>query len=526
MEEYAATIVQVEFFEPKTGFAVLQVDSEGARYRMVGEVALPVEGGEVSAMGEFGTDPKFGHCLIAAGPIVTDELDKSLAGAGVGPEKRREIAEDDSKSFNPFSAGLGGKQAVEVAQRMGKDFSEMVRSIIVVIMHDESGRYGVPERKLLEAVRLCVDVDVNTFQTAMQELYAEGEVVLTTTGFVVLGEEDKKAEEIADSIPPVAGYPRVDEGQFRMLDEIHGAIDSDLTEGERKAVLWALNHKCGVIDISSPARADKIAASVEKSLAAMNIDAKDDLIIYRDMDLVDAMHVHEKAMVDSGRMPSLKVTPKIETPIDEAMMVLGRLDHRLEVTCQTTVNPEEDKFRHEGSEDRSVWACRGDTDDDSLGALLSHHKAVGAQGCQVLTPDEGGNLGSLSLSALLSETFTTGVPLYGVYKHGDKVVAGSGAVEEVHPGSRPQGYGWAITVKQGIAAETQWPCVVLVVDEENTRKCNWRMLYAAMSMAREQFVVIGAGRSMSSLLKKPGRELRNEALYARLKMPSAEKVEA
>ena len=331
---YIIKLKKVEWQEPSTGFVIGVAVVDGSEFRIVGEFSNPVVNNHYSVEGYFAHHDHFGHAFIAGDISVSDD-DVKLIDLGFSPAARNKIlnASEDGKSIDknldPYDLGLTLSEASALASHVGTGMPSRIRAVLWALMDTPQGRWGVRESLVLESASQWVGATQGEIQQTLQAMYNDGDMVLTSTGFVVSGDQHSSAKELAETIPSENDLFICDDLQF---GEMSDHCEPGLTQSEMKAVQVAMNHKSCVIDVSDDSRRDVIKNSVVGCLESLSEDSDRNIVFWDSSDISEHNAV-VRAIVDAKAAPSVKAIPPMSDTIVEARETIGSAGKRLVVTC-------------------------------------------------------------------------------------------------------------------------------------------------------------------------------------------------
>lgn len=490
MNEIVCTVVEVEFYEPDTGFGVIRVREGAGTFRLVGSVVDPSKGTEFRAEGAFMDHDLFGPCFVARRTTATGVAE--AIGELPLDVQRKVLASPDA---NPYELDVDDDTAERVARITGVPSEDRIRSLVDRIMRTQRGRCGLGERELRAILAAKTGSGEAQIGMVLKAMLEAEDLRLLGNGMVVPAEAYDAAVAFIQALPDDFERHDFDDVQWKALEETEGAVADDLTPHEREAVKVALGNAVAVIDCKDPDRCEAIRASLNTASMIYSGDFCRNQVFIGDADKLGEDYPTFRALLDIASVPRVHVPIEVETAIDEAKAAIIR-SRDLRFTALT--QGDETTFRDGYEDDYSVWGAIVGAPEAASGAC-EFYKERGVTAMQVVVATKAGPLGAESLNAIIASEMTKGPHAAGRFRIGDKIIKDGrvDVVDEIGMDVEGASPAWALTIEDALSCDRKWDLVVLVVDDDSS--VDWLTAYNSLLMARQQFVACGSRRALQRL---------------------------
>lgn len=497
MNQQIGTITAIHIHIPETGFAIVDMERGGARFRAVGGFADPAIGKTYSIFGKFAQHDAFGFGFLVDAAVENDR-ELALANAGLGAiERRRVLATPDSES--PFDVPeLTLAQADQIADSIGHSAIQRAKGCALAILTRESIGSGIPASKLESAVREVTRATAFEAQQAFAVLEANSQAFHTHDGYIVRGDSVREARDLRDRLTIVAsGRHGLDDSQLTMLQK-NQAVSGDLTDSESAAVVQILNNPVTVLNIANDDRAALIQTSVAECLRIMEREPIDfiryipdevsgPIVLVVDLNTHSRFAAQCRALLRCQIAVGAHVAPAFTEPLDIALDAIGNKGIGVQFTARLT-----DDGEVQGNADTLVHVPVM-----TPGELRLKIPAVWTDGALIVATARTGDYSAVALNDLLHDNASAALPVWGPFFPGEPVLI-DGKIESVsatmegNPADARLAYALGIDDIDARMADT----TIVVVPPEGVQ--NWA-LYTALKSARLKAMIVCSDDNIRSL---------------------------
>lgn len=523
MQSHAVTIKTVEFYEPRTGFAILIVDRLGTTFRVTGDAHNPAPGMTVSIYGQFTDNESLGF-VFAAALITTDEKENVLAEIDLSAKQRAQIL----GAADPFLVdSLPLDKANAAAAALGVPLARRVASCVSAALYRQPIAVGVKQADMEAIVTRFTGGTALDLNQALLSMSATGNVRVTANGTIVSSAAVSDANEIIETLPrnvPIATIDRIGFDRIRGLPECDIA---DLLPGERDAVFHALNNSLSVINVARTDRAELIAETI--IACAERVTDEKPVIVSSKYDFAPGARVVAfcdlnenteyaaicRAVVDAGHASPFHAPPFLADALESAKDGIANRSLGIPFTARVGNTGVEFSDGHEG--DYSLTHVSVESQSQMIDAVEeairdNPHSVV-------IAANRTGEFGSATISGEIHGK-QEGVPVAGPFYLGERIDR-DGVLDEIEPGAPTDHVtlAWATTIDVAQQQGAKWPTVIVVLPQQ---KVAWWWAYGCIKLAESRVIFIGSDVAAKSIAKNRPALPVNQAVFDRCMTALAE----
>lgn len=525
MQSHAVTIKTVEFYEPRTGFAILIVDRLGTTFRATGDVHDPKPGMPVSVYGDFTDNESLGF-VFACGLITTDERENALAEIDLTAKQRAEIL----RVGDPFLIeAIPLDKANAAALAMGFATPRRVASCIAAVLYRQPIAVGVKQSDMETIVARYTGATALDVNQSVLSMSAAGVVSVTANGTIVGAASVSTAEEIVTTLTPNIPLATIDRIGFDRIYQLPECSPHTLLPGERDAVFHALNNSMSIINVVRLDRARAIAETVLACAAQVvteppvvvssifDFTAGARVVAFCDLNENTEYAATCRAIGDAGFASVFHSPPFPSDVLEQAKDEIANRSLGIPFTARVGQSGTEFSEGHDG--DYSLTHISVESQAQMIDAVEEAIRDT--PDSLVIAANRTGEFGSLTISGEIHGR-QEGVPVAGPFYLGERIDR-AGIIDEIEPGANTDHVtlAWATTIDVAQQQERRWPTVVVVLPQQ---KVAWWWVYGCIKLAESRVVFIGSDVAAKSVAKSRPALPVDQAVFDRCMTAMAEGV--